>query len=169
MPYPACLQISKTYTHYAATTLFFFFGFKTLYDTFFGEEVRGPAAVCGSHTTRSRRLSSVHVLPEFACCGAAVFMSCLRNVHVTHCLQPLLQQCALACHSLLDLTFPSTQLALQASFNVDCNLLLWHVVSALPSRYNTPSRPLALFGASVTFCPYVTSCHLVLYYLCAGW
>lgn len=34
-----CLQISKTYTHYAATILFFFFGFKTLYDTFFGEEV----------------------------------------------------------------------------------------------------------------------------------
>lgn len=30
--------ISKTYTHYAATILFFFFGFKTLYDTFFGEE-----------------------------------------------------------------------------------------------------------------------------------
>jgi hypothetical protein len=34
-----CVQISKTYTHYAATILFFFFGFKTLYDTFFGEEV----------------------------------------------------------------------------------------------------------------------------------
>lgn len=36
------VQISKTYTHYAATILFFFFGFKTLYDTFLGEEVRLP-------------------------------------------------------------------------------------------------------------------------------
>jgi hypothetical protein len=38
------VQISKTYTHYAATILFFFFGFKTLYDTFLGEGVSNPAA-----------------------------------------------------------------------------------------------------------------------------
>jgi len=30
--------IPKVYTHYAATALFFFFGFKTLYDVFFGED-----------------------------------------------------------------------------------------------------------------------------------
>jgi hypothetical protein len=32
------VQIPKVYTHYAATALFFFFGFKTLYDVFFGED-----------------------------------------------------------------------------------------------------------------------------------
>lgn len=38
-----CVQISKTYTHYAATILFFFFGFKTLYDVFLGEGVSTSA------------------------------------------------------------------------------------------------------------------------------
>lgn len=40
------MQISKTYTHYAATILFFFFGFKTLYDVFLGEGVSTSAACC---------------------------------------------------------------------------------------------------------------------------
>lgn len=31
-------QIPKVYTHYLATILFFFFGFKTLYDIFFNHE-----------------------------------------------------------------------------------------------------------------------------------
>lgn len=38
-------QISKVYTHYAATILFFFFGFKTLYDTYLGgHDVSGSGA-----------------------------------------------------------------------------------------------------------------------------
>jgi len=32
-------QLPKVYTHYAATALFFFFGFKTLWDAFHHEEV----------------------------------------------------------------------------------------------------------------------------------
>jgi hypothetical protein len=40
-------QISKVYTHYAATILFFFFGFKTLYDTFTAQEVRAVRAAWG--------------------------------------------------------------------------------------------------------------------------
>ncbi len=35
-----CLQISKTYTHYAATILFFFFGSKSLWDAYHSEGVR---------------------------------------------------------------------------------------------------------------------------------
>jgi putative Ca2+/H+ antiporter (TMEM165/GDT1 family) len=38
------LQIPKVYTHYAATALFFFFGFKTLWDAYHHEEVRGRHA-----------------------------------------------------------------------------------------------------------------------------
>lgn len=32
------MQIPKTYTHYAAVALFFFFGIKTLYDAFFKQD-----------------------------------------------------------------------------------------------------------------------------------
>lgn len=42
----AFLQISKVYTHYAATILFFFFGFKTLYDTYTNTDVSCPLLYC---------------------------------------------------------------------------------------------------------------------------
>lgn len=32
------MQISKVYTHYAATALFFFFGLRSLYDAFFKKD-----------------------------------------------------------------------------------------------------------------------------------
>lgn len=38
------LQIPKVYTHYAATALFFFFGFKTLWDAYHHADVSAPAA-----------------------------------------------------------------------------------------------------------------------------
>jgi putative Mn2+ efflux pump MntP len=44
------LQIPKTYTHYAATALFFFFGIKSIYDAFFRahevSEVQGVLSEC---------------------------------------------------------------------------------------------------------------------------
>lgn len=40
------VQIPKVYTHYAATILFFFFGFKTLYDVLYKhDEVGGQQRV----------------------------------------------------------------------------------------------------------------------------
>ena len=41
------LQISKVYTHYAATLLFFFFGLRSLYDAFFKKD-----DVCKYHHER---------------------------------------------------------------------------------------------------------------------
>lgn len=53
--------ISKVYTHYAATVLFFFFGFKTLYDTYLGgddgeselEQVEQELAAGGAGSKRT--------------------------------------------------------------------------------------------------------------------
>ncbi len=67
----ACLrhlrtQISKTYTHYAATALFFFFGIKSLYDAFFKkDDVSGtiPSVFAGVTCVCWRDIRSCDLLP----------------------------------------------------------------------------------------------------------
>lgn len=49
-----CAQISKTYTHYAAVALFFFFGLKSLYDAFLKKDDVSACQARVSQTTPSR-------------------------------------------------------------------------------------------------------------------
>lgn len=77
---PSCAQIPKSYTHYAAVALFFFFGFKTLYDGFFkADDVGRGRPVCRSAWCMrgGGDGADVHVglsmAGHGACCCALVF------------------------------------------------------------------------------------------------